>query len=168
MSARDSNGQDDTQSPWPIDRRRYSVRFRRMFPSSREGLNDAVSQALSVAARSGCLGDHQADLEICLREALANAVIHGNAYHQAKQIFLRCYAAPAAGLFIMVRDEGDGFDPDKVPDPRDEDRLALDHGRGLLLMRELMDYVEYRKQGREVVLYMTCSAAGETAESEEP
>jgi serine/threonine-protein kinase RsbW len=59
-------------------------------------------------------------------------------------------------MLIFVRDEGSGFDPEKVPDPRQADRLHLDSGRGLLLMRELMDYIEYRKGGREVLLYTTC------------
>ena len=68
-------------------------------------------------------------------------------------MFLRCYAGPRAGILVAVRDEGQGFDPDKVPDPRAADRRQLTHGRGLLLMRELMDRVEYRKGGREVLLY---------------
>ena len=53
-------------------------------------------------------------------------------------------------------DEGKGFDPNGVPDPRNDDRMHLSHGRGLLLMRELMDYVEYRRSGREVLIYKSC------------
>jgi len=52
-----------------------------------------------------------------------------------------------------VRDQGPGFDPARVPDPRHPDRRHLHHGRGLLLMRELMDRVEYRRGGREVLLF---------------
>ena len=69
---------------------------------------------------------------------------------------MRCYGDPRSALLIAVRDEGDGFDPDKVPDPREDDRIHLDHGRGLFLMRALMDYVEHRKSGREVVLFKQC------------
>ena len=53
----------------------------------------------------------------------------------------------------MEHVEGKGFDPDKVPDPRSADRVHLTHGRGLLLMRELMDRLEYRRGGSEVVLF---------------
>jgi len=54
---------------------------------------------------------------------------------------------------VLVRDEGAGFEPAEIPDPRNNDRLQLDHGRGLFLMRALMDQVEYRRRGREVLLF---------------
>jgi len=146
-------------SPWPLQRRDYEVRFRKSLPSTKQAINEAVRGALRVAKRCGCPEDQQADLEIALREALANAVIHGNAYHHFKRIYLRCYGAPRTKLLIVVRDEGDGFEPGEVPDPRDKDRVHLDHGRGLFLMRALMDYVEYRKKGREVVLFKSCGGA---------
>jgi len=110
-----------------------------------------------MARHSGCEGDARADLEIALREALANAMIHGNALDRAKRVFLRCYAGPGPAVMIVVRDEGPGFDPRGVPDPRDADRLHLRNGRGLLLMRELMDHVEYRKGGREVLLWKSAA-----------
>jgi len=116
-----------------------------------------VRIVLRFARDCDCLGEDRADLEIALREALANAIIHGNAYQHGKRIFLRCYGSPKTGLLILVRDEGPGFDPEQVPDPREADRMHLHHGRGLLLMRELMDHVEYRRGGREVLLYKTCA-----------
>ena len=58
---------------------------------------------------------------------------------------------------MLVRDEGPGFIPDDVPDPRSDDRVHLNHGRGLFLMRALMDFVEYRKDGREVLLFRASS-----------
>ncbi len=147
-------------SPWPLDRREYDHRLRTHMPSTKQALNEAVGRVLKIARDCGCLDDGEADLEIALREALANAIIHGNAYGAAKSIFLRCYAATNSGILIIVRDEGPGFDPDQVPDPRDEDRMYLHHGRGLLLMRALMDYVEYRRSGSEVVLYKRAAHDG--------
>jgi anti-sigma regulatory factor (Ser/Thr protein kinase) len=140
-------------APWPFERRRFPLRFRRSLPSTRPALNRAVRHVLRLARRCGCLTDHRTDLEIALREALANAIIHGNALKRGKRVFLRCYASPRTAMMIVVRDEGQGFDPREVPDPRGADRLHLDRGRGLFLMRELMDYVEFRKGGREVLLY---------------
>jgi serine/threonine-protein kinase RsbW len=92
------------------------------------------------------------DLEIALVEALANAMEHGNANLAKRKIFLRCYGGPEVGVLVAVRDQGQGFDPNSVPDPRSADRLHLRHGRGLLMMRELTDHVEFRKGGREVLL----------------
>ena len=132
------------------------MRLRRHFPSTRQGLNQAVESVIGLARRCGCAGEYEADLEIAVREALANAMIHGNAFQDSKRIFLRCYGAPTDSLLILVRDEGNGFDPDEVPDPRTADRIHLQHGRGLLLMRTLMDYVEFRRQGREVLIYKSC------------
>jgi serine/threonine-protein kinase RsbW len=112
-----------------------------------------VKDILRHARINGCLADHQAELEIALREALANAVFHGNRSDAAKKVLVRAYCDPKKGLVIAVRDEGGGFDPAKVPDPRREDRIQLTHGRGIFLMRELMDHIEHRKGGREIVLY---------------
>jgi len=140
-------------SPWPFDRHQYSIRLRSRIPSNKPALNLAVEQALKVADQCCDKDDLRTDLEIALREALANAMIHGNSYGQGKRIFVRCYASPSSGILIIVRDQGKGFDPAEIPDPRDAERKHLQHGRGLFLMRELMDHVEYRKGGSEVVIY---------------
>ena len=138
---------------WHFQRQDYSLRFRLSLPSTKAALNRGVRHVMRMARSCGCLTEHRADLEIALREALANAMIHGNDLQRAKRIYLRCYGNPNSAMMIFVRDEGPGFDPTDVPDPRQNDRLFLDSGRGLLLMRELMDHVEYRKGGREVMLY---------------
>ena len=140
-------------APFALDRHTLAFRFRRRLQSTRPGINRAVRDILRHARVTGCLADHQAELEIALREALANAVLHGNRSDAAKKVLVRAYCDPQKGFVIAVRDEGPGFDPAKVPDPRDEDRLHLTHGRGIFLMRELMDHIEHRKGGREVVLY---------------
>jgi len=141
--------------PWHFQRQDYSLRFRLSLPSTKPALNRGVRHVLRMARECGYLTAHRADLEIALREALANAMIHGNDLQRAKRVYLRCYGNPNSSMMIFVRDEGQGFNPDAVPDPRQTDRLFLDSGRGLLLMRELMDHIEYRKGGREVMLYTT-------------
>jgi serine/threonine-protein kinase RsbW len=140
-------------APFALDRHTLAFRFRRLLQSTKPGINRTVRDILKHARVTGCLADHQAELEIALREALANAVLHGNRSDAAKKVLVRAYCDPHKGFVIAVRDEGPGFDPAKVPDPRREDRLHLTHGRGIFLMRELMDHIEHRKGGREVVLY---------------
>jgi serine/threonine-protein kinase RsbW len=122
-------------------------------PSTHPAINTAVEQVCRLAGRCGCPEDGQADLEIALREALANAISHGNRLRPGRKVFLRCYGGPRAGILVVVRDQGDGFNPEQVPDPRSAERVHLAHGRGLLLMRELTDRVEFRRGGSEVVLY---------------
>ena len=141
------------RAPFALDRRTLAFRYRRELQSTTPGINRAVKDTLRHARVKGCLADHQAELEIALREALANAVFHGNRSDAAKKVLVRAYCDPKKGFVIAVRDEGRGFDPAKVPDPRREDRIQLTHGRGIFLMRELMDHIEHRKGGREIVLY---------------
>ena len=133
-----------------------SQKLKARVDSTEAALNRSVKNICRIATKCGCLEESQADLEIAVREALANAMIHGNAKVPGKKIALACYGDPTHGVLILVRDQGEGFDPERVPDPRQEERLHLNHGRGLLLMRELMDHVEFRKGGREVLLYKAC------------
>jgi len=121
--------------------------------SSRRAIGDAVRKIMRVAAEMRCRRAYRADLEIALREALANAVIHGNESDPKKKVIVTCSFSRSRGARLVVRDQGSGFDPRKVPDPRDHDRRFLHHGRGLLLMRALVDRVEHRDGGREVVLH---------------
>ena len=139
--------------PFALDRRTLALRYRSLVGSTTQGINRAVRDILKNAKATGCLDQHQPELEIALREALANAVFHGNRNDAGKKVLIRAYCDPGKGLVIAVRDEGTGFDPAKIPDPRRKDRLQLTHGRGIFLMRELMDHIEHRKGGREVVLY---------------
>jgi len=136
-----------------LDRRRLSLRYRSRLPSTMQAINHAVGDLIKVANKVGFVGEGRAEMEIALREALANAVIHGNKSAPDKSVLLRCYCDPGVGMLVAIRDEGSGFVPDEVPDPRSAERIELTHGRGLFLMRELMDHVEHRKGGREVVLY---------------
>jgi serine/threonine-protein kinase RsbW len=152
LSERDDSG-TSANGFWPFDRSAYAIRLRTSFPSTRQSISDAVEVVLEVARRCGCSSEHEVDLEIALREALANAVIHGNEEDESKGIFVRCYGGAEKMLLILVRDEGTGFEPTDIPDPRCNDRVQLDHGRGLFLMHALMDHVEYRRRGREVLLF---------------
>lgn len=149
----ENEGSPARGAPWIVDRQTVVLRRRWSIPSTRAAINRAVHEVLRLARRHGCTGDDISDIEIALREALANAVIHGNRSAPDKRVSLRLYGSPDRGLFIAVRDEGEGFDPDNVPDPRSTDRLELPHGRGLFLMRALMDHASHRKGGREVVLW---------------
>ena len=152
MSQEDVGKEREANGFWPLDRSAYTIRRRGCFPSTRDSINSAVAVILEVARSCGCAPDQEADLEIALREVLANAVIHGNGEDAGKDVFVRCYGGSDKTL-VLIRDDGEGFEPREIPDPRGNDRLQLDHGRGLFLMRALMDDVQYRRNGREVLLF---------------
>lgn len=142
-----------------LDRRRISLRYRATLPSTADSVRRAARRIGLLAGRAGCVGVRRADFEIALHEALANAVIHGAAGDPRRTFRVRCYGEPGEGIVVAVRDQGPGFDPAAVPDPTRADRLQLHHGRGLFLVRQLTDFVEHRKRGREIVFAMRCPPA---------
>jgi serine/threonine-protein kinase RsbW len=77
-----------------------------------------------------------------VREAVANAIEHGNKSDAGKQVRVD-FELQGDEIVIEVRDEGLGFDPDRVPDPLEPENLLRPNGRGILLIREFMDRVEY-------------------------
>ncbi len=137
----------------PFNRSRFSLRHRTHLGSSREAVNRAVQETMELLGGVCSRQDVMSDLEIVLREGLANAALHGNRAIASKSVYLRCYGSREQGLWIAIRDEGGGFDPHGVPDPRGEDRRLLHHGRGIFMMRHLVDEMEYRKGGTELLLY---------------
>ena len=146
-----------------LDRRRVTLRYRATLPSTPDSVRRAARRIGAIAGKAGCNGPRKADFEIALHEALANAVRHGGGGDPRRTFRVRCYAQPGAGIVVAVRDQGPGFDPASVPDPTRADRLHLHHGRGLFLVRQLTDFVEHRKRGREIVFAMRCPAAAAAA-----
>jgi len=94
----------------------------------------------------------EAAFVIAMREALANAVTHGNHHDGFKTVYVQYLCEPDNSLSILIRDEGDGFDPGTVPVPKD---MEHDTRRGIYLMTSYMDEVEFRSNGTEVYMRMT-------------
>ena len=85
-------------------------------------------------------------IHLALEEAFINAVKHGNKQDAGRQIEVKYFVTPDK-FDIFIADQGDGFDPDRVPDPRCEENLYKCSGRGMFLMRSYMDRVEYNGKG---------------------
>jgi serine/threonine-protein kinase RsbW len=100
--------------------------------------------------KDGTVNEAQEEIEIATYEALANAMIHGNHENQQKQVHVACRCSMDGEVLISVRDEGEGFDSRVVPDPTEAQRLLLTHGRGLHLMKALMDEVSFEENGTVV------------------
>jgi serine/threonine-protein kinase RsbW len=112
-------------------------------------LLDDVSAAL---ARLGypprdCLG-----VRLALEEAVVNGLRHGNGGDPTKRVRVRYDVGPAAVL-AEVEDEGHGFDPSRVPDPTLPENWERTGGRGLLLMRHYMTWVQFSARGNRVTLF---------------
>lgn len=93
----------------------------------------------------------QFNLRTVLAEALANAITYGNHEDPAKQVEVRVEARREA-IRLTVTDAGDGFDPDTVPDPTAPEALEREDGRGLFVIRHLVDAVDFNAKGNAVCL----------------
>lgn len=95
-------------------------------------INDALDLESSILDR----------IMISITEVVNNGIIHGNQYDPAKQVHLSCTCYDDRIDFV-VRDEGKGFSPDDIPDPLDERNLLKEGGRGVLIVRSMMDDVRF-------------------------
>jgi serine/threonine-protein kinase RsbW len=94
-------------------------------------------------------------LMIALTEAVNNAILHGNRSREEKKVRVVC-ELQEDGVLFTVTDEGRGFKPDSVANPLREENLMKESGRGIFLMRTLMDRVEFHRHvgGMEVKLWL--------------
>lgn len=90
-------------------------------------------------------------IRLALEEALANALKHGNKNDPAKTITLEC-SVDHQRVVLDVADQGEGFEPDAVPDPTQEENLEIPAGRGIVLMRSFMSQVQFAPPGNRVRL----------------
>lgn len=88
-------------------------------------------------------------VHLALEEALINAIRHGNEMDPDKEVKVS-YSVDCEKFEVWIEDEGPGFDPNSIPDPRCGDNLYKPNGRGLLLMRSYMDVVEHDQRGNRV------------------
>jgi serine/threonine-protein kinase RsbW len=109
-----------------------------------------VDWLMSLIARSRCVGGKEEFVELALREAVSNAILHGNRMDARKLVHVRCCCEGTKGVFIVVTDQGQGFDPNQVPDPQAVENLGAEHGRGIYLMKLAMDEVSFERGGTEV------------------
>lgn len=90
-------------------------------------------------------------VQLAVEEALVNAIKHGNGFSAEKKVQFHCGLSDDLVRIVIV-DEGPGFDPDRLPDCTDPDRLETPNGRGVMLMRAFMSRVEFNQRGNQVVL----------------
>lgn len=112
------------------------------FASRIEAIAEAAESIARLAERFGYDEAAMFGIDMAVREAVTNAVLHGNKEDPKKPVELTFTHAPEV-LTITVRDRGTGFDPASVPDPTDGENLLKTSGRGILFMRNFMDAVEW-------------------------
>jgi serine/threonine-protein kinase RsbW len=131
-----------------------AVTMREVLDSTLEDVAHVETLAVEVARRVGFRGVSLDHISLATHETTTNAVVHGNRYRPQKKVFV-VISITRDRFKITIADEGDGFDPKTLPDPRLPERLSGVSGRGVYLSRALMDEYHVRSRdegGTEVTL----------------
>src|SRR6185503_14195167 len=118
-------------------------------PSDLSLMSGVLQYLLERVSRLGLIQPERSNLFVALDEAFVNAVKHGNKNNPGKLLRITAELSPSEAVFT-VEDEGEGFDVQQIPDPTDPANLFKTSGRGVLLIYNIMDEVEYNAQGNLV------------------
>ncbi|HKU26682.1 MAG TPA: ATP-binding protein [Candidatus Sulfotelmatobacter sp.] len=119
-------------------------------PAKLSAISPVVDGVLQIAKEMKCADGNEHSIELALREALANAIVHGCNNDQSKKVECCVVCEGSSEIVIVVRDPGKGFQPEAVPDPLAGDNILSTHGRGIYLINQLMDEVQFQAQGTEI------------------
>ena len=136
-----------------MDERPSAARWRHELdlPSERGASRLVMDELLGQLGAQGWSETEIFGIHLAAEEALVNAIVHGNKLDPAKRVHVACEVSPER-VWIEILDQGDGFDPNAVPDCTADDRLEVPSGRGVMLMKSFMTRVEYNSRGNGVVL----------------
>ena len=141
-----------SQSPQSCnpDAKKLDLKLSVTLSADRDAVDQVVRSIMKVVREVKCVPGSEDDIELALAEALANAVVHGAKSDPSKVIECDVACDEERGLMIIVRDPGSGFDPAKLSDPRQGENIYSEHGRGIYLINQLMDEVQFHKNGAEI------------------
>lgn len=132
------------------DAKKVDLKLSVTLSADRDAVDQVVRSIMKVVREVKCVPGSEDDIELALTEALANAVVHGAKSDPSKVIECDVACDDERGLMIVVRDPGSGFDPAKLSDPCHGENIYSEHGRGIYLINQLMDEVQFHKNGAEI------------------
>ncbi len=142
------------QSPPPqscnFDAKKLDLKLSVTLSADRDAVDQVVRSIMKLVREMKCAPGNEDDIELALTEALANAVVHGAKNDPSKIIECDVACDTHHGILIVVRDPGSGFDPAKIADPCHGENIYASHGRGIYLINQLMDEVQFHKNGTEI------------------
>lgn len=120
-------------------------------PSNFESLPKVESLIDTVCMQMG-VGESFGNVLIAVTEAVNNAILHGNKNNANASVFIKTGSTNEAFCF-SIEDEGMGFDFNTLPDPTAPENIEKENGRGIFLMKNLADEVEFDNNGKRVIIY---------------
>src|SRR5438309_10803262 len=133
-----------------FDPDKLSLRVRVTLAADRKAVDPVVEQVMQAVREMKCANGKEDSIELALQEALANAVVHGAKEDPSKIVECIVACDEQRGVLIIVRDPGEGFDPKGIPSCTMGENLYSNHGRGIFLINQLMDEVQFHKNGTEI------------------
>lgn len=135
-------------------------------PSELHAIEQAVEELVARSRKAGFNCERRRfRLQVGVSEALANAVSYGNAHDPRKLVRVELRITRDA-IIIKVTDEGQGFDPTTIPDPTLPANLPRTGGRGIFLIRQLMDRVEFNESGNSITMVLHRERYGSALEGQ--
>jgi serine/threonine-protein kinase RsbW len=144
---------DSPEQPLPekdFDPDKLHLVLRVTLAADRKAVDPVVQEVMAVVRQMKGVDGKEDAIELALQEALANAVIHGAKEDPTKTVECLVSSEDGAGILIIVRDPGTGFTPEVIPSCTVGENVYSNHGRGIFLINQLMDKVEFRKNGTEI------------------
>ena len=127
--------------------------YEMLIPSEPEQIQKVERKAEELARKAGFSEDEMDNLAIAVTEVVANAIFHGNKGDRSKKVYIK-FILQGKEIQIHVRDEGKGFAPDELANPLAPENILKESGRGIFIVKTLMDNVRYQftPEGTEVIL----------------
>jgi len=144
MPAEFSSGPENTALTELLDR---------SMPADSEAIATVVDAISETLAQLEVPEQKRLEVALAVQEALANAVVHGCGNDPSKQVRCRLKSDPQGRILIIVADPGPGFSPNLLSDPTRRENLHADHGRGVYLIRQLMDEVHFELGSNEIRMW---------------
>ena len=129
---------------------RPSIELQHSLRSEIGAISPCVELVMNFVSKFRKLDGSEANIEMALHEALANAVVHGNHEDPNKRVDVVCHCCIDGEVWLTIRDQGQGFDSSAVPDPTAPENLLSTHGRGIYFMQASMDEVHFEEGGAVV------------------
>ncbi|MBN8568344.1 MAG: ATP-binding protein [Ignavibacteria bacterium] len=129
--------------------------YRIVLPSDRKEISKFENLLVEINNEFGMAMEKFINFQIASSEAIVNAIVHGNKQNPQKKVYVEI-TTDEHKLELKIKDEGDGFDVSKLPDPTDESNLYKESGRGIFIIRSLVDefYIESNGKGTAMSLLM--------------
>ena len=140
----------DPSNGYSFDPGNLVLKLKVSLAADKNAIDPVVRGIMEVVRKTQCVSGKEDAIELALSEALANAVVHGAQGDPRKVVECDVAYEENRGMLIVVRDPGAGFNPSAIPNPVVGENIYSNHGRGIFLINQLMDEVQFKNHGTEI------------------